>query len=345
MDFYFVKYKLRGRITAEDGVGYFFGKVNDTPEYDVIVVPARFSNYLNIDLSKDYTTFTNNFSEIKRKIFQQIPEAEDMSRELSNYIKSYISRKGGQMLGAEFNAAIQDKDADLVHYIVQEIFKEWAPKVEVIVEFNQVGYEELSAENFMQLLEEYDDEGLSGILKRADLADLPEIFPLVDPIRGRTIAEFDLNDPIFFVILNVRNPENLERLKVLYPKHFSQGTSIVPLAGTLIGKELVKGKKTDYFLIKVDIGDGLTGKAIVPRSIRVMSDYSRFEEKVSQVQSKQWESKVEQMLNEEKPVVRPVSQTPSRTTSGFEKQDMLIAFLLTLMILGIILVLSYFFML
>ncbi len=345
MDFYFVKYKLRGRVTAEEGLGYFFGKFNENPEYDVVIVPTRYSNYLSVDLSLDYTAFTKNFAELKRRIFKQIPEAEDMSQELLNYLRGYISRKGGQLFGAELSAAIQDKDSDLVHYVIQEVFKEWAPKVEVVVDFGEVAFEELSAENFMQLLDEYEAEGLGDVLKRADLSDLPEIFPLVDPIKGRTIAEFDLGEPIFFVILNVRKPENLERLKQLYPKHFSQGSSVVPLAGTLVGKELIRGKKTDYFLIKVDIGEGFVGKAVVPKSIKVMSDYSRYEEKVAQAESRQWESKLEQMLNEEKAVSRPVNQPVVKTSSGFDKQDFLIAFLLTLMVLGMILIFSYFFML
>ncbi|AEH51355.1 DUF4899 domain-containing protein [Pseudothermotoga thermarum] len=345
MDFYFVKYKFRGRVTGEDGVGYFFGKVNDAPEYDLIVVPTRFANYLSIDLSADYVTFTKNFSELKRRIFQQIPEAEDMTRELSNYLKSYINRKGGPLFGSELTAAIQGKDADLVHYIIQEVFKEWAPKVEVAVEFSEVTHEELSAESFTQLLEEFENEGFADTLKRADLVDLPEVFPLIDPIKGRTIADFDLGDPIFFVVLNVRKPEHLELLKTLYPKHFSKGVNVVPLAGTLIAKELVKGKKTDYFLIKVDMGNGFVGKAIVPKSIKVMSDYSRYEEKISQMEEKSWESKIEEMLKEEKAVVRPAVQGNYKAASSFEKQDLLIAFLLTLMILGIVLVFSYFFML
>ncbi|HEY8541511.1 MAG TPA: DUF4899 domain-containing protein [Pseudothermotoga sp.] len=344
MDFYFVKYRLKSRVTAEEGVGFFFGKANEQPEYDLVVIPSRYSNYLNIDLSSDYAGFIKAFNEMKNKIFAQIPESTDLSREFLNYLSSYISRKGSQIFGAEITAAVQDKDIELVQYIVSEIFKEWAPKIEISVDFKQVSYEEISAENFMQLWEQFDDEGLAEILKRPDISNLPEIFPLVDPIRGRTLAEFDLSDPLFFVVLNVRNPENLERLKSLYPKHFSDKGNVVPLAGTLVGKELLKGKKQEYFLIKVDMGEGIIARGIVPKSVKIMSEQNRFEEKISSMQQQKWEDKISEMIQEDSSKVSKTQShrtKPSHESSG---SDFLMAFLMTLMILGIILIASYFLM-
>ncbi len=185
-----MKYRLKSRVTAEEGIGFLFGKANEQPEYDLVVLPSRYSSYLNIDLSLEYAKFMKSFNEMKTKVFAQIPESSDLSREFMNYLSSYISRKGSQIFGAEITAAVQDEDIDLVQYIVSEIFKEWAPKIEVTVDFKQVNYEEISAENFMQLWEEFDDEGLAELLKRPDISELPEIFPLVDPIRGRTLVEF-----------------------------------------------------------------------------------------------------------------------------------------------------------
>ncbi|HEY8542518.1 MAG TPA: DUF4899 domain-containing protein, partial [Pseudothermotoga sp.] len=120
MDFYFVKYHLKSRVTAEEGVGFFFGKANEQPEYDLVVIPSRYSSYLNIDLSSDYAGFIKAFNEMKNKIFAQIPESTDLSREFLNYLSSYISRKGSQIFGAEITAAVQDKDEELVQYIVSE---------------------------------------------------------------------------------------------------------------------------------------------------------------------------------------------------------------------------------
>jgi len=343
LDFYLVKYRLKSRVTAEEGIGFLFGKANEQPEYDLVVLPSRYSSYLNIDLSLEYAKFMKSFNEMKTKVFAQIPESSDLSREFMNYLSSYISRKGSQIFGAEITAAVQDKDIDLVQYIVSEIFKEWAPKIEVTVDFKQVNYEEISAENFMQLWEEFDDEGLAELLKRPDISELPEIFPLVDPIRGRTLVEFDLGDPLFFVVFNVRNPQNLEKLRSLYPKHFSDRGNIVPLSGTLVGKELVRGKKQEYFLIKVDMGEGIMARGIVPKSVKIMSEQNRFEEKVSSMQQQKWEDKISQMV-QENGVIKEKAQKPQlKSRTEHNGSDFLLAFLMTLMVLGIILIASYFF--
>ncbi|MFN3283051.1 MAG: DUF4899 domain-containing protein [Pseudothermotoga sp.] len=344
MDFYFVKYRLKSRVTAEEGMGFFFGKANEQPEYDLVIVPSRYSNYLNVDLFSEYANFIKAFGEMKNKIFAQIPESSDLSREFLNHLSSYISRKGSQIFGAEITAAVQDKDADLVQYIISEIFKDWAPKIEVVVDFKQVSYEEISAENFMQLWEQFDDEGLAEFLKRPDISNLPEIFPLVDPIKGRTIVDFDLGDPLFFVVLNVRNQENLEKLKSLYPKHFSEKGNIMPLAGTLVGKELLKGKKQEYFLIKVDAGGGIMTRGIVPKSVKIMSEQNRFEEKINTMQQQKWEDKISEMV-QETGLTKTTSTQTHRTKSLHEStgSDFLLAFLMTLMVLGIILIVSYFF--
>lgn len=345
MDFYFVKYRLKSRVTAEEGLGFFFGKANEQPEYDLVVLPSRYSSYLNVDISSEYASFMKAFGEMKSKIFAQIPESADLSREFLNHLSSYVTRKGSQIFGAEITAAVQDKDADLVQYIVSEIFKEWAPKIEVSVDFKQVSYEEISAENFMQLWDQFDDEGLAEILKRPDISDLPEIFPLVDPIKGRTIADFDLGDPLFFVVLNVRNPENLEKLKSLYPKHFSDKGNIIPLAGNLVGKELLKGKKQEYFLIKVDMGEGIISRGIVPKSVKIMSEQNRFEEKISSLQQQKWENKISEMVQQTDSVKTAKAQIrQTKTSHESSGSDFLLAFLMTLMILGIILIASYFFM-
>jgi hypothetical protein len=336
---------LKSRITAEEGIGFFFGKVNEPPEYDLLIVPSRYSNFLRLDLSDDYAAFIKGFNDLKSKLSSQIPESVDLSNEFLSYIKGYISRKGGQLFGAELSAAVKDSDVDLVQYIVSEILKEWAPKIEITVEFKQVSYQEISAENFMQLWQDFDSEGLVDVLKRPDIADLAEIFPLVDPIRGKVLAEFDVGDPIFFVILNVRNSENLEKLKLLYPKHFSQQGNVIPLPGILVGKELIRGKKEEYYLIKVDMGEGLLGRGLIPKSIKIMSEVQRFEEKITKSQQ-EWNDKLSQMVSE-KPEQQNQNQSVKlagiRSDMKSHGSDFLIAFLMTLMVLGIILIVSYFF--
>lgn len=347
LDFYFVAYKIKSRITAEFGFGFFFGKINDPPEYDVFVVPTRLVNQIVLDLNADYGSFVKSFSQQKNKLFAQYPEVDDMSRELLNYLKSAINMRGPQLFGAEITAAVKDGDEELVRYIVQELFKDWAPKVEADVAFKQLSYEDISAESYMQLWEEFEAENLSEVMKRADLIELPEVFPLVDPVMGKPLSEFDLGDTVFFLILSVKDKEKFEKLKQLYPKHFSQTRNVVPLSGTLVAKELVKGKKGEYYLIKVDLGEGLIGKGMVQKSIKIMADYTRFQEKVSSasIGQQEWEKKLDQMVSaEQQPKLVQTVPTKPEFFTKVGSGDLLMAFLITLLIIGILLIVSYFFL-
>lgn len=340
-------FRIRSRITAEFGFSFFFGKINEPPEYDVFVVPTRLVNQIVLDLSADYGNFMKSFTQQKNKLFGQYPEIDDMSRELLNYLRGAINMRGPQLFGAEITAAVKDGDEELVRYIVQELFKDWAPKVEADVAFKQLSYEDISAESYMQFWEEFEADNLTEVVKRPDLADLPEVFPLVDPVMGKPLSEFDLGDVVFFLILSVKDKEKLEKLKQMYPKHFSQTRNVVPLSGTLIAKELVKGKKSEYYLIKVDLGEGLIGKGLVQKSIKVMADYSRFQEKVSLVSTGQqeWEKKLDEMvksLEQQKPTQPASPRLESFTKIG--SGDLVMAFLITLLIIGIVLIVSYFFL-
>ncbi len=117
----------------------------------------------------------------------------------------------------------------------------------------------------------------------------------------------------------------------------------MPLSGTLVGKELVRGKKQEYFLIKVDMGEGIMARGIVPKSVKIMSEQNRFEEKVSSMQQQKWEDKISQMV-QENGVIKEKAQKPQlKSRTEHNGSDFLLAFLMTLMVLGIILIASYFF--
>jgi len=338
-----VKVLFRSRLTAENIVGFLFGKMNQPPEYDFIAVPSRYANFLKIDLSEDYTTFMKTFNETKTRLFNQIPETADISREFCNYVKTYIVRKGPSLFGSELSAALRDNDSDLVHYILEELTKDWSLKMEIIVEFSTLKYEEISAMSFLHIWEDLDDSNVQEIMKRPDIASLPEAFPIVDPIAGRSITEFDIGDPVFFVVINARDPELMERLQKLFPKNFFEGKNNVPLAGTLVAKELVKTSRRDFYLLKVDMSDGLLARCLVPKNLKIMSDYQRYEMKVASQNEKKWEKELEEMVQEQ-----PQALSSKRIVQNVIREksaggDFLIAFLLTVMILGIVFIISYFF--
>ena len=349
MDFYFVKTLIKSKATAETMLGYFFGKAGKEPEYDFIVVPARYGNMLNLSLESDYKTFMDNFRVLKKKVFDEVSEALEMTNDFMDYLKVQIQKKGPGIFGAEISAAVKNADADLVHYIVSELVKGWTPRSDVAVGINALTMEEISMENFLSQMEDLDDENLLEVLTRPDIKDLPEIFPIIDPVYGKSITEFDIGDSIFFVVLNPGSDDIMRDLEKLFPNHFRGGTNVRPFVGTLISKELIVGKRGGrYFLIKVDFGKGIVGKGIVSKSLKIMGDLERFEEKMSKSSNEEElfekvSSVVKETMEKELPQFSK-KKTKTVVTKYVEHtgMDFLVAFLMTILVVGMILIVSYF---
>ncbi len=349
MDFYFVKVRIRSRATAEDMVGYLFGKAGKAPEFDFIVVPSRFAGMLKIDIESDYKDFMDTFQALKRKILEEVPESVELTEDFLNYLRVQINRKGADLFGAELSAAVKSEDAELVHFTITELIKGWTPRSEVSVSIKPMSMEELSMDNFLAQMEDLGDENLLEVLMRPDIKDLPEIFPIIDPIYGKSITEFDIGDPIFFVVLNAGSEEMQKQLETAFPNHFRGGMNVKPFVGTLISKELIVGSKGGkYFLIKVDFGRGIVGKGIVARSLKIMGDVERFEQKMSKSESEEeLFQKVSQVVeNVLKKETIPGEVKMKRTTvSTYVPQtsgmDFLIAFLITILVVGVVLIVSW----
>ncbi len=353
MDFYFVKVRIKSRATAEDMVGYLFGKAGREPEFDFIVVPSRFAGMLNIDIEADYKDFMDTFKALKKKILDEIPEAVELTDDFLNYLRVQLTRKGPDLFGAEISAAVKNNDAELVHFSVAEMIKGWTPRSDVVVSIKGLSMEELAMENFLSQMEDLDDENLLEVLTRPDIKDLPEIFPIIDPVYGKSITEFDIGDSIFFVVLNPGSEENEKKLTDAFPNHFKGGMNVRPFVGTLISKELIVGNKGGrYFLIKVDFGKGIVGKGIVAKSLKLMGDFERFEQKLSKSASEdelfeKVSEVVENVLKREMPINTADLRKKKSTVTTYVPQssgmDFLIAFLTTVLIVGMVLVISYFF--
>ncbi len=350
MDFYFVKVRIKSKATAEDMLGYFFGKVNKEPEFDFIVVPARFGNMLNLSLDMEYKEFMDAYKALKNRIFDEVPEALDLTDDFMNYLRVQLQKKGPDLFGAEVSAAVKSEDADLVHYTIVELIKGWTPRADVAVGIKALTMEELSMENFLSQVEDLGDENLLEVLTRPDIKDLPEIFPIIDPIYGKSISEFDIGDPIFFVVLNPGSEQYQKMLEQAFPNNFRGGVNIRPFVGTLISKELVVGEKGGkYFLIKVDFGRGIQGKGIISRSLKIMGDIERFEEKLEKSKSDEelFEKVSEVIKNTMEKELPQFTQKKTKTvvTKYVEPSgvDFLIAFLTTILVVGMILIVSYFF--
>ncbi len=355
MDFYFLKVKIRSKATAEDMIGYFFGKAAKEPEFDFLAVPARYSNMLNIPLDADYRDFMESFKALKNKVLREIEEAVELTDDFLNYLRFQIQRKGPEVFSAELATAVQNNDGELAHVTLMEIIKGWTPRADIKISMKPMTMEELSMENFLSQVEDLGDENLLEVLKRPDVKDLPEIFPIIDPIYGKPITEFDIGDHIFFVVLNPGSEQHKKSLEAAFPSHFKDGATVKPFVGTLVSKELIVGEKGGkYFLVKVDFGKGIYGKGIISRALKIMGDITRFEEKMAKSATEEELFRkvgevAKQVVGSEraKANILPSSRErliKSTTYVHTSTLDFVIALLTTILIVGVVLVISYFFL-
>ena len=349
MELYFIKLRASSKLTAEEILGYMLGKIGELPDYDFVVVPSRYSRMLNmVSLKDDYNTFVENFKRLKKRVEREAGEASSLTKEFLNYFQSQISRKSGRLLGAELGTAVKESDIDVVKVILTELLSGWSSKIEVDVEATAISLEEFSVSSFQSQISELDDELILNVFQRPDVKDLPEIFPVIDPIDGKSLDEFDVGDSIYFVVLNLGSEENKKKLLNDFPDRFEGKTSNIPFPGTLVSKELVRSKKGGYhYLIKVDFGNGVLGKALIPKSLKILSSEKKYKTKIADESEEEWLGKIGEILEEtEKETVnlkklKELSEPPPIVKSS--KMDFLIAFLLTLLFIGVFLIISYLF--
>lgn len=232
--------------------------------------------------------------------------------------------------------------------ILTELLSGWSSKIKLDVEAKAMTFEEFSVSSFQSQISELDDELILNAFQRPDVKDLPEVFPVIDPIDGKSLDEFDVGDNIYFVVLNMGSEENKKKLLNDFPDKFEGRTSNIPFSGTLVSKELVRGKKGAYhYLIKVDFGNGVLGKALIPRSLKILSSEKKYKTKIVGESEEEWLGKIGEILEEteKKPPslerLKELSESPPNVESS--KMDFLIAFLLTLLFIGVFLIISYLF--
>jgi len=326
VDLYFIKVRARSKGTAEDIVGYFFGKTNSAPDFDFLVVPLRYSNIIDsITLNEDLREFKEKLEKAKQEI-KAIPGGHDVTIAFLAYLNNMLNRRGKIPLGIEFSTAVKESDTEVMKVIISDLLEEWSPKMEVDVRAQGMFLEEYSAYTFLSMQEDFSDENVVKVYTRADVVDLPEAFPVIDPINGTSIVQFDIGDKIPVVILNPGKYE--KKLRELYPNFDSDKFSI---EATLLSKELVRVGGGSLYLVKVELSEGLIAKALISPALKILSDETYFiKKRRQQTEQKEHIEKVPRSIKVEIP-----------PTTGSE---LLISFMTTLLVTGALLIIIYLFM-
>ncbi len=331
MDLYFIKFKATSKGTAEVIVGYFFGKVNNVPEFDFVVIPIRFSDLIDeINIESNLFDFKEQLEKVKNELKKQ-SGVYDITLAFLSYINNMLNRRGKIAVGIEFSTAVKNDETDVLSILISNLLEEWSPKMDVILKAEKMMLEEYSAMSFLEIKEDFADEQVANVYSRADIVDLPEVFPVIDPINGTSITKFDVGDRIYTVFLNPGKYEN--KLKEFLEKKESSKGFFEALEGVILSKEIVRTKTGTLYLIKVEIAEGIVAKALVSPVLKILYDSGEFAMK------KQRQMKEITKESQSKNAGTIKVEIPP-TTGG----ELIISFLTTLLIVAAIIIIMYIFM-
>ncbi|MBM7559848.1 DUF4899 domain-containing protein [Marinitoga litoralis] len=274
MDFYAIKFFATSSLTAEIIVGYMFGKQKGKADYKVLSIPkSKLPKYELPDINISFIEYKAKLEEL---YYNAIKDSTvlDLNKRFLAFVQSTIKRYGPEIINAKLFLGVRDSDVAIIKAILAEIFEEWEGEVNLRIVAEKLTYQDL-----VWLMSEQRSftEKEKSYLNRVDVLNSPEILPLSDPLNGMTINNLDVGDPIYSLIIDPIEPANINRLKEQYPDKFDeQGKNVLPIESNLIAKELVPG--TDYYFIKVDLGGGIIGKAIISKNLKMMVDSNKIEE-------------------------------------------------------------------
>ncbi len=259
------KFKGQSKITLEGYAGYFLITKDEDFKYDVVQYPLSLSAIVDIEIKDDLRIFQKKIPEIRTKIFQKSPEFKELNADLEKHIdKKYRSDK---TFKEKLIFSIKNGDIDVLNSFIEDFFAEWVKSLKVTSGFEEMSYSDLSK----QLSKIADTDGALSILKRDDLKNLSEAYPIVDPISGKTISTFDVGEKIYFTVLRFSDDKSkAEMMKKSSSAFDGQGENISPLIGRIISKEFVPEFGDDYTLIKIEC-QGSLFKALVLNSVNLMS--------------------------------------------------------------------------
>lgn len=274
MDFYAVKFFATSSLTAEVIVGYMFGKQKGKAEYKILSIPkSKIAKYEMPDINLSYIEYKAKLEELYYKAIKD-SSVLDLNKQFLAYVQSTIKRYGSEIINAKMFLGVKNSDVDVVKAILTEILEDWEGEVNIRVVAEKLTYQDLV---WLMSVQRSFTEKEKNYLNRVDVLTSPEVMPLSDPLNGLTINNIDVGDPIYSLIIDPVEPANVNRLKELYPDKFDeQGKNVLPIESNLIAKELVPG--TDYYFIKVDLGGGLVGKAVISKNLKMMADSNKIEE-------------------------------------------------------------------
>jgi hypothetical protein len=260
-----IKFKGQSKLTLEGYVGYFLITKDGDLKYDVLQYPLSLSSFVDFDVDKEFKIFQRKIPENRSKIIRTSSGFKELNSDLERYIKNKTS--SDKVFKDKMMLAIKNEDLDVLNTFVTDFFDGWVKALKISVTVESMSYSDLSK----QLSKIGNTDETLSILKRNDLQNFSEAYPIVDPISGKSINNFDVGEKIYFTVLRFSDDKSKDEMIKKSPNAFNgQGENISPLVGRLISKEFVPELGEDFTLIKIE-SQGNYFKALVLNSMNLMT--------------------------------------------------------------------------
>jgi hypothetical protein len=273
-DFYTVKLYAESQSSDEVIIGYFFGKVDGRIDFQFITFARRFKNFARISVEDDINDFREKLNFIYKELLSRTGDVITKSTDFMNYVKSYINKKGGRTaFSKKLGSHISSEDSTAIRVELKDLFDEWTSEVNIKFNFEHSTYTEMSSDEALKAGSQIDVESASMYTKkRNDLLELPDFYPIIDPMEGNPVSSVKVGEMIYVSLMTISNEADKERIMASFPDKFDEnGNNIKPFEAFITAREFIsKGKGT--MLIKVLIDDWFEAKAIIMSSMRIMKD-------------------------------------------------------------------------
>jgi hypothetical protein len=241
-------------LTGETFVGYIFGKKKQMPEFNVLVLNKKnLRQYELPDLNLDYIQFKSKIDQLAYEITKDKDLASN-NRQFKAYFYTTLKKYGLEIIGSKLFLSVEEGDPFVIKAIVQDILYDWGGETQVKLIAQKYFYEDLT---WLQAAEKEGEEGVYEYLKRGDVQNAIEVFPVIDPIDGFPIINLDVGDPL--TVIRIDDESKKEKI----PVH-------------LISKEIIPG--TNFLFLKIDLGEGVVGKTVVQKNLKVNVDIEKLED-------------------------------------------------------------------
>ena len=344
-DFFALKIRAESRASDEVFFGYVFGKTGEKIEYRFICLPRRFSKQVSVDLKSPLSSFKEFLSHHYQELLSKTTEVAELTSEFMRYLEMQIKKTGGrESLSLRFSKVIEDGDYDVVKMEVLTLFQNWTSSLDIELVIDTSTYEELTN----SYLKDIDfGEFADSVSSRNDLVTLPEIYPIVDPLDGVSIDEFDIGDTLFCTLLGFTAIDQEKLLTEEFPDHFdAEGNNTVPFEGVLISKEILPLISKNFVLVKVQIGKAFQAKSMVLRSIRLMFDPNKMRKRLQSIKhdAETHSISVADVMSKYQKM-RQDSTKKLQETGKTKVNDFLLTLVFLLLIVGLVAIILYYFFL